>query len=107
MITLNEFKRVELRVAEVVSAERVAGTDRLLRLEADLGDHRRTMVAGLAPQYGPEALVGRKIVVVANLEPATVRGIRSEGMLLAAVAAGGDIALLTLDRDVPNGTPVE
>jgi methionine--tRNA ligase beta chain len=107
LITLEEFKRVELRVAEVTAVERVAGTDRLLRLEADVGDGRRTMVAGLAPQYSPEDLIGQKIVVVANLEPATVRGIRSEGMLLAAIDASGDIALLTVNRDIANGAAVE
>lgn len=107
MITFKEFKQVDLQVAEVTAAEQVPGTDRLLRLEADLGDRSVTMVAGLAPQYSPDDLVGQKIIVVANLEPATVRGIRSEAMLLAAVDASGEIALLTVNKDIANGTGVE
>ncbi len=102
-VSIKDFQRIELRVAEVLRAQRVDGTDKLLQLQVDLGNEVRTIVAGIAQQYAPEDLVGRKIVVIANLEPAKIRGIESRGMLLAA---GDDVplALLTIDRDAPPGT---
>ena len=104
-ITFKDFQRMDLRVAEVIRAERVEGADKLLQLQVDLGDEMRTIVAGIAQEYAPEDLIGRKIVVIANLEPARIRGIESKGMLLAA---GGEavLALVTLDRDAPAGTVV-
>ncbi len=107
MITLDEFRRVELRIGEIVAAEPVVGTSRLLKLTVDLGVERRTLVGGLGPSYRPEELLGLKVVVVANLQPATIRGVVSEGMLLGA-ACGQDVpALLTVNHPVPNGTPVQ
>lgn len=102
-VSINDFRKLDLRVAEVVRAQRVDGTDKLLQLQVDLGDEVRTIVAGIAQQYAPEDLVGRKVVVIANLEPMKIRGIESRGMLLAA---GDDVplALVTLDRDAPPGT---
>lgn len=104
-ISIEEFARVDLRLAEVVSAGRVEKADKLLKLEVALGDERRTIVAGIAQHYTPEELVGKKIVVVANLKPAKLRGILSEGMLLAA-SDGGNLGLLTLDpgKNVPSGS---
>jgi methionyl-tRNA synthetase len=96
---------VELRVAQVLSAEPVPNTDKLLRLEVDLGHDKRQLVAGVALAYEPEALVGKKIIVVANLRPARIRGVESRGMLLAADASGEPI-VATFDRDVPLGTRV-
>jgi methionyl-tRNA synthetase len=104
-VDIGEFRRIDLRVAEVVAAERVAGTDRLLKLELDLGQERRTVVSGIAERYRPEDLVGRKVVLVANLKPAVIRGIRSQGMILAATDEEG-LALLTVDRPVAPGSPV-
>lgn len=107
MISIGEFKRVELRVATVEKAEAVSGADKLLRLEVDLGDEKRQLVAGIALQYEPEELIGKQIVVVTNLQPAVIRGIESKGMLLAAVYNGEkDLALVTVDKDVPNGAKV-
>lgn len=108
LISIDEFAKVDLRVAIVLGAERVAGTDRLLKLDIDLGVERRTIVSGIAHVYEPESLVGRRIVVVANLEPARIRGVESRGMLLAAGgrAAGQQLALLTLDKEIPPGTRV-
>ena len=82
-ITIDDFGRVDLRVALVVAAERVAGTDKLIKLDLDLGTEQRTIVSGIAEFYEPETLVGRRIVIVANLKPAHIRGIESRGMLLA------------------------
>ena len=89
MITIDQFARLDLRVAEVVSAKPVEGAKKLLLLEVDLGEERRTLVAGIAQYRTPAELVGKQIVVVANLEPATIRGVRSEGMLLAGWVKGG------------------
>jgi methionyl-tRNA synthetase len=105
MITIQDFQKVELRVATVESAERVPGADKLLKLVVDLDGEKRNLVAGIALSYSPEELVGKTVVVVANLEPATIRGIRSEGMILAAWRKGdeGSLALVTLDRPAVPG----
>ncbi len=104
-ITIEEFKRIDLRVAEVLEAKRVAGTDKLLELRIKIGEGTRTLVAGIADEYAPERLVGRKIVVVANLQPRRLRGVESQGMLLAA-NDGDRAVLLAPDRDVPSGARV-
>jgi methionyl-tRNA synthetase len=104
-ITIDEFKRLDVRVAEVVAAEAVPKSRKLLKLTVRLADETRTVVAGIAEHYRPEALVGRKVVVVANLEPATLMGVTSNGMVLAG-SAGDTLALLALDRDLPSGAKV-
>ena len=104
-ITINEFMNVDLRVARVLSAERVEGTDKLLKMQVDLGSDQRQLVAGIAQVYEPDALVGKQIVVVANLKPARLRGVESQGMLLAADAAGRPI-VATFEEEVPLGTRV-
>ena len=108
LVSINDFKKIELRVGEVVSAEPVPGADKLLKLTVDIGGEQRTMVAGVALVYRPEELVGRQVVVVANLEPATIRGVRSEGMILAAWVKGDDksISIVSPDRRLPNGATV-
>ncbi len=108
MISFQDFKNVELRVGKVETAERVEGADRLLKLTVDMGTEKRTLAAGIARAYAPEELVGKLIVVVANLEPATIRGVRSEGMLLASWQPPDEstISVLTVDRQVAPGTPV-
>lgn len=108
MISLGEFRTMDLRVAQVTSAEKIPKTDRLLKVTVDLGGEERTLVAGLGGHYVPEQLVGFKVIVVVNLEPTTIRGIESNGMMLGAGCTDrDDIALLTVNRDVPNGTRVE
>jgi methionyl-tRNA synthetase len=102
-ITIDDFAKVELRVAQVKVAEKVKGADKLLRLEVDLGDHTRQIVAGIALAYSPESLVGRKIVIVANLQPRKLRGLESNGMLLAASLEGGRPVLAGFLEDVPVG----
>ena len=104
-IAIDEFAKVELRVAEVLAAEKVAKSRKLLKLTVVVGGETRTLVAGVAEHYDPAALVGRKVVIVANLEPATLMGIESNGMVLAA-SHGGTVSLLTLDKDVPSGAKV-
>jgi methionyl-tRNA synthetase len=106
MITIDQFRQLELRVGEIVAAERVMGADRLLKLTVDVGDETRTLVGGLGTGYQPEELLGLKVVVAANLQPATIRGVVSQGMLLGAACDGPKPALLTVTHPVPNGTPV-
>lgn len=103
-ITIDDFAKVELRVAQVVSAERVPGADKLLKLIVDVGTETRQILAGIAKVYSPESLVGRKIVIVANLQPRKMRGLESNGMLLAAsVGDEGQPVLAGFLEDVPNG----
>ena len=104
-ISIKKFFETELRVAEILSAERVPGADKLLKLEIDLGSERRQLVAGIALAYAPETLIGRRIIVVANLEPARIRGVESQGMLLAADFEGRPV-IATFDAPVPPGTTV-
>ncbi len=105
-IHLEDFQKIDLRVGEVVSAERVEGTRALMVLRVNLGDEERTLVAGLAPYYVPEEIVGKRVIVVANLEPAVIRGIKSQGMLLAADDGQGHVSLITVDRDIAPGSKV-
>lgn len=104
-VNINEFFEIQLRVARVLAAEPVEKTDKLLKLQVDLGSEQRQIVAGLAKSYEPEALIGKRIVVVANLEPARIRGVESQGMLLAADLDGRPI-VATFEEDVPPGTRV-
>lgn len=105
-ITIDEFAKLDLRVAEVLQAERVPGADRLLKLLLKVGEEERTVVAGIARAYRPEELVGRQVVLLANLLPAKLKGVLSEGMILAA-SQGDNISLLTVDRPVPSGSKIK
>ncbi|MBN1557359.1 MAG: methionine--tRNA ligase [Lentisphaerae bacterium] len=104
-ITYADFEKLDLRTARIDSAEKVEGADKLLRLQIDVGGEKRQIVAGIARHYKPEDLAGRTIVVVANLKPATIRGVESRGMLLAA-SSGDTLRLVTVDGDVPGGSAV-
>lgn len=105
-VTFDEFKRMDFRVGEVLKAERVEGTDKLLKLEVDIGTEKRTMVAGVADVYSPEELVGKKFVFIVNLKPAVIRGIESQGMLLAAEVEG-KATIPFFDKDVQTGAKVK
>jgi len=105
-INLEDFQKIDLRVGEILAVERLEGTNKLLVLQVNLGDEERTLVAGLAPYYSPEEMVGKKIIVLANLKPANIRGIKSQGMLLAADDGRGAVSFLTLDRDMIPGSKV-
>jgi methionyl-tRNA synthetase len=104
-IGIEDFIKVELRVAQVLSAERIPKADKLLNLRVSLGDEERTVLAGMAEYYEPEALVGRKVVMVVNLAPRKMRGLISQGMLLAA-EADGVVSLLQPDQDLPAGAKI-
>ena len=105
-IPITDFQKVDLRVAEVLAAERVPKSKKLLKLSIRVGEETRTLVAGVAEHYEPGDLVGRKVVIVANLQPATLMGVESNGMVLAA-EHDGTLSLLTLDRDLPSGAKVK
>jgi methionyl-tRNA synthetase len=103
-ITIDDFAKVELRVAQVKVAEKVKGADKLLRLEVDLGTETRQIVAGIAKAYDPEKLIGRKVVIVANLAPRKLRGLESQGMIVAASLGDDGVPVLAgFLEDVPLG----
>ena len=98
-ISIDDFMKVELRTAKVVSAEAVPKSKKLIKLQVDLGTEQRTILAGIAEAYEPESLVGRTIVIVANLKPAKLMGIESNGMVLAGSPEGGKPVLLTVEAE--------
>jgi methionyl-tRNA synthetase len=107
IITLDEFKRMDLRVAQILEAERVPGATKILKLKIDIGTEQRQMVAGIAETYAPEDLVGKKLIVIVNLKPAVIRGIESQAMLLAAITADNMALIPFFDRDIPAGAIVK
>jgi methionyl-tRNA synthetase len=103
-ISIEDFAKIELRVGEVKIAEKVPNADKLLRLEVDIGSEVRQVVAGIAEAYAPESLIGRKVVIVANLAPRKLRGLESNGMVVAAsVGEQGRPVLCSFLEDVPVG----
>jgi methionyl-tRNA synthetase len=104
-ITYEQFSALDLRLAKVITAERVEGTERLLKIQIDIGNEPRQIVAGLGDQYSPEDLIGETIAVIVNLQPRKIRGIESRGMLLAA-ALGKKASLLKPDKDFPPGSKI-
>ena len=113
MITIDDFKKIELRVGKVLSAEPIEGSEKLLKLQVDLGSEQRQVLAGIAKHYQPSDLVGRQIVMIINLEPRSMMGLESNGMVLAAgspseaLAKEGEvISLLMPDKDLPAGSNV-
>ncbi len=105
MITFDDFKKLEIKIGKILSAERVEGTDKLLKLEIDFGAEKRQIVAGIAETYQPDQIIGREVPVLTNLEPRSIRGVESQGMILAA-SVDGKPFLLHPDRDVPPGSEV-
>ncbi len=105
-ITIDDFMKVDLRVARVLAAEKVPNSRKLVKLSIDVGTEQRTLVAGIAEAYEPDTLVGRTIVMVFNLKPAKLMGIESNGMVLAASPDGGKPTLVGFDQEVPPGTRV-
>jgi methionyl-tRNA synthetase len=106
LLSIEEFMKIDLRVAVIRAAEKVAGADKLLKMQIDLGGGKeRQIVAGIALAYEAEALVGKRIVVVTNLKPARIRGVESNGMLLAADLGGRPI-VATFEEEIPPGTRV-
>ncbi|MDA8213332.1 MAG: methionine--tRNA ligase subunit beta, partial [Clostridia bacterium] len=105
-ITIDEFAKLDLRIAEVLAAEKVPKADKLLKLEVALGAEKRTIVSGIAKHYEPEELIGKKVVLVANLKPTKLRGILSEGMILAA-SDSDNLEVLTISKEIASGNRVK
>jgi len=104
-ITIEEFAKIQLRVAEILEAERVEGSDKLIKMKLKVGEEIRQIVGGIGRHYASEELVGKKIIIVYNLEPKKLMGIESQGMLLAA-SIEGKMSLLTVDRDIESGAKI-
>jgi methionyl-tRNA synthetase len=102
---MKDFEKLELKVGEIIKVDEIAGTDKLYRLEVDIGGKQISLVAGIKEHYRKEKLPGKKIVVVTNLRPTTIKGVTSEGMLLAAVK-GKNVKLVTIDGDIEVGSDV-
>ena len=106
LLAIEDFMKADLRVGRIVSAERVEKSEKLVKLQVDIGTETRQVVAGIGKSYAPEDLVGKSIVLVANLKPAKLMGVESRGMLLAA-SSGDLIAVATFDRETKPGTRVK
>jgi methionyl-tRNA synthetase len=107
MIALDELQKVDLRVGKIMTAERVPGSEKLLKLSVELGEAApRQVISGIAQWYAPEVLVGRQVVMAANLEPRTIMDLESQGMLLAAHREDGSAVLLTALEEVPSGAKI-
>ena len=105
-ISIDDFMKIDLRVARVLTAERVPNSKKLVKMSIDLGSEQRTIVAGIAEAYEADALVGRHVAIVANLKPAKLMGIESNGMVLAASPEGGKPMLVAFDQPPTPGTRV-
>ncbi|EKD23601.1 MAG: hypothetical protein ACD_81C00213G0006 [uncultured bacterium] len=105
-ITYDDFAKVELKVAKIMEAERVEKSEKLIKLQLEVGDEKRQIVAGIGKAYGPEELVGKEIIIVANLAPRALMGVESHGMLLAAGGAENPV-LLTPEKDIESGAKVK
>lgn len=106
LVTFDQVMAVQLKTARIVEADKIEGADKLLKLQVDLGSEKRQIVAGIALHYTPESLINKTVVVVVNLKPAKLRGVVSEGMLLAA-SAGDDLKLVSVEGDLPPGSTVK
>jgi methionyl-tRNA synthetase len=106
-ITFEEFMDTDIRVAEIIEAEKIEGSNKLLKLKVDIGLEKRQLVAGIAKHFSAEDMIGRKILIVANLEPATIFGVKSEGMILAATDPEENMVLSTVSDEIANGSQVK
>jgi len=105
-ISLDDFKKLDLRIAKIIKAEKIEGSDKLLKLEIDLGYEQRQILAGIAQFYEPEKLIGQEIIVLTNLQSRVIRGLESRGMLLAATDTDGTIAILRPDKELTPGSKI-
>lgn len=107
IIKLEDFQKIDLRVGKIITAEKIESSQKLLRLEIDLGNEWRQIVSGIADQYNPEKLINKKVIIIANLESKTIKGIESQGMLLAAEDENGTISLIIPDKDIKEGSIIK
>lgn len=104
-ISLSDFQKIDLRVGKIIKVEKIENTDKLYKIEVDLGNEKRTIVSGIADKYTPDELMGQLIIIVANLEEKVIRGVESEGMLLAVDDESGPVLVVPLSQ-VKVGTKV-
>ncbi len=107
LISYDDFMKTQLKVAEVISAEKIEKSKKLLKLKVKLNSEERQLVAGIAESYKPEDLIGKKVVIVANLKSAKIMGVESRGMILAAEKENGELQILSVDNSVSSGTRVK
>ena len=105
MVTFDDFMKLDIRIGTVTGADKVEGADKLIRLEIDLGGEHRQVVAGMAPTYTSEEFIGKQVPILVNLEPRKLKGVESQGMILAVDVEGKPVMLLP-DREVPSGSMV-
>lgn len=107
MINIDDFSKVELKVGKIISAERVEGSEKLLKLQVDFGEiGERQVLSGIAKSYEPESLIGKEMVFITNLEPRQMMGMESNGMILAAVDSEGKPVVLVPEKEVPPGSGI-
>lgn len=106
MINIEDFSKIELKIGKIESAERVVGSEKLIKMLVDIGSEKRQVLAGIGKAYEPDVLVGREIVVIANLEPRMMMGMESQGMLLAATNEDGLPVFITPEKEVPPGSGI-
>ncbi len=107
MITFADWEKIDIRVGKITSAEKVAGSDKLIKMKVSFGSEERQIVAGLAQKYSPEDMEGRKTIFLFNLEPKKLRGLDSQGMILVANSGNDEYSLIAPDGDVPEGSKLE
>ncbi|MBZ1349015.1 MAG: methionine--tRNA ligase subunit beta [Candidatus Liptonbacteria bacterium] len=106
IVTYEDFKKIDLRVVKILDAERIKSSDKLIKIQVDLGEEKRQIIAGIGKVYNPEDLIGKQVVIVSNLEPKILFGLESRGMILAASDAE-QIALLVPDKKILSGSIIE
>jgi methionyl-tRNA synthetase len=106
-MNIEEFQKIDLRIGKIIVAEKVENSDKLLRLEVDFGNEWRQIVSGIANYYKPEELIGKKVAFVFNLEPKMIKGIESQGMILASEDENGNLALLVPDKEIKEGAKIK
>ena len=106
MINYEDFKKIELKAAKVLEAERIEGSEKLIKMKLTIGTEERQLVAGIAKAYAPEDLIGKTIIIVANLEPRKLMGVESQGMILAAHGEDGMPVILLPEKEVPPGSDI-
>lgn len=106
-MTIEEFQKLDLRVGKIITAEKISNSEKLLRLEVDLGSEWRQIVSGIADKYKPEDLINKQIIIVANLDSKIIKGIESQGMLLAAEDDNGNLSLIMPDKEIKSGSKIK
>jgi len=106
-MNIEEFQKIDLRIGKIIVAEKIKNSDKLLRLEVDFGDEWRQIVSGIAEYYTPEELIGKKAVFVLNLDSKIIKGVESQGMILAGEDENGNLALLVPDKEIKEGAKIK